>query len=106
MKTDKIISKAVDGIARLYDGPPHGGYKAVEDIILEALTDTIDVFTATGAKAVSSPLPKIAKVPGKPWIYPDEIWVDTDLVGDTEPHEGWQRYMKEDYERPGGECAV
>ncbi len=25
--------------------------------------------------------------------YPKEIWVDTDLVGDDEPHENWQKYV-------------
>lgn len=44
-----------------------------------------------------------SRVSGKSWIYPEEIWADTDLVGDTEPHEGWQRYVK--YERPGGEVC-
>ena len=38
--------------------------------------------------------------------YPKEIWVDTDLVGDDEPHENWQKYvLVEEYVVPKKWCA-
>jgi hypothetical protein len=36
-----IISDAVDEIAGLYDGPPHGGYEKVEQVIRDAIEEAI-----------------------------------------------------------------
>lgn len=37
------------------------------------------------------------RVSWKNMNYPKQIWADTDLVCDDEPHENWQKYYREDF---------
>jgi len=47
-RKEKIVTEAVDEIAGLYDGPPHGGYEKVRAVIEDAIAEVISDYETKG----------------------------------------------------------
>lgn len=74
MKT-KII-EAVDAIARLYDGPPHGGYEKVEAVIRDAVSDDSDSQLTGPGYTPNVKLPRIGDGPRRKMLIEIEVSAD------------------------------